>query len=235
MSIRLYRARKARQEIEAFAREQDRRVRNTYTLPLSFNVVAGLITTLLILLFTSHTNQKLKELELKNAKAQVVWQARFDATQQNLAALSELHNFIKFELKESLFQEVKDGSWFDDSSKHDKKLFMYTELRRRLEEAQKIVNNNAVRLSEKMAKDTDEFFTNTNLEMNSNIVINFDPDKVFPILIGGPGVPVGEFVAPDSHYKMVSEMADEFEVRFFNNYQKLEQNYRRALSSGIDE
>ncbi|MDN4734769.1 hypothetical protein QYZ42_20875 [Vibrio parahaemolyticus] len=61
--------------------------------------MAGIVAAALIVSITWNVEKDLKKVELQNSKASVVWQARVEATKENMVALSNLHNFIKYDLK----------------------------------------------------------------------------------------------------------------------------------------
>ncbi|MFM5465843.1 hypothetical protein ACET66_17645 [Aeromonas simiae] len=94
----------------AYLKESDKQsVKNTFWLPLISNLVAGIVAAALVVSITWNVEKDLKKVELQNSKASVVWQARVEATKENMVALSNLHNFIKYDLKKSIYNELDDG------------------------------------------------------------------------------------------------------------------------------
>ncbi|HAS6112080.1 TPA: hypothetical protein I7139_23395 [Vibrio vulnificus] len=204
-------------------------LRNTFWLPLMSNVVAGIVAAAIVVSMTSEIEKELKEIELLNAKSHVVWQVRVEATKENMDALASLHNFIKYDLKRSAYNELEDGRLIDGFAKHSVTPLMFKDYMLKHKQTMQIIKANSALLSKDMANSTDQFLLAMEQLIDLNLVINFDPNKMFPIKISAK-----QPEYPETAYQMVSEMVDFFEANFLPHYNMLENEYRDSLALGSD-
>ncbi|WP_454440258.1 hypothetical protein [Vibrio bathopelagicus] len=213
------------------ADDQNRKttVRNTFWLPLVSNVVAGVIAVALVLVITSGIEKELKEIELLNSKSNVVWQARVEATKENMHALANLHNFIKYDLKQSAFDELEDGRFLEGFAEHSLTPYMFKDYMLKHQQTMHIIKTNSALLSKDMANSTNDFLEDMEQFIDLNLLMNFDALSLFPISIGS-----GQPEYPATAYNHMSEVVDLFEINFLPYYDKLESEYRDSLTLDLD-
>ncbi|EPH6491049.1 hypothetical protein ACS1UC_004738, partial [Vibrio parahaemolyticus] len=215
----------------AYLKESDKQsVKNTFWLPLISNLVAGIVAAALVVSITWNVEKDLKKVELQNSKASVVWQARVEATKENMVALSNLHNFIKYDLKKSIYNELDDGRLLEGFAANSVTPLMFKDYMVKHQETMRVIKSNSALLSKDMAESTSDFLLAMERLININLVSNFQPEKLFPITITGSVKP--EY--PESAYKMLSEMVGFFELNFMPHYDKLESEYRNSLALEAD-
>ncbi|TON83383.1 hypothetical protein, partial [Vibrio parahaemolyticus] len=123
--------------------------------------------------------------ELQNSKASVVWQARVEATKENMVALSNLHNFIKYDLKKSIYNELDDGRLLEGFAANSVTPLMFKDYMVKHQETMRVIKSNSALLSKDMAGSTSDFLLAMERLININLVNNFQPEKLFPITITG--------------------------------------------------
>ncbi len=196
---------------------------STVTLPLISNIVAGLVAAVIFIWLSNNTEKELREIEFKNAKSALLWSEQVSATQENMEMLANLHNFIKYDLKESVMTEIKDGRVFDDLSKHSVQPLLFKGYMVKHREVFEVTKSNSPMLSSEVALATENFLISMERSVTFVMKNNFDPKKLFPIEVASNP----EY--PESAYDMASTIVDEFEIIFFNNFRELEKKYRESL------
>jgi len=188
------------------------------------DVIGGIVAAALIVLVTWYVELSVKEVELLNVKSNVVWQARVDATKENMDALANLHNFIKYDLKRSAYGELEDGRFIEGFAENSVTPLMFKDYMLKHKETMKTIKANSALLSGGMAKSTGDFLESMEQLISLNLLINFNPNRLFPIRIDSE-----QPKYPATAYNMISDMVDFFESNFLQNYSRLESEYRESL------
>lgn len=197
---------------------------HTITLPLLFNMVAGLAVAALFIWLSMNTERELRSIELQNTKSTLLWSERIDATKENMKVLASLHNFIKYEMKSSMLKEIRDGQVFDSLDKHSVQPLMFKDYMEKHRSVMEVIKSNSPMLSDDMAKSTEEFLDSMEGLVALTILVHFDPNKLFPIEVGKD-----EPKHPDTAYQMATDMVEQFETQFLVHFKQLEQSYRKSM------
>jgi len=197
-----------------------------WILALAGNIVAGIIAAGILVSLNASNLNEMKQIELKNKKESVVWEARVQATKSNMAAFAKLHNYIEHEFEKELQEKLKKLAYLDDT-KRNNPMYTFDGLNDVKKEVFDIVKSNNHLLSKDMAEYTVSFVDDVDSLITLQLLTLIGQELVDGIQYPIRALDGVEY--SDEAQKHIDNTVSWLKSNFELSYRSLEHKYRESM------